>query len=64
MDKPLTVARGEFMQIVVDAVNDAKLPAFVIAEVLTQALQVVRERAEFEYQEDLKKYNQSLDGKE
>jgi len=60
MDKPLTVARGEFMTTIVNAVNEARLPAFVIAEVLTQALTVVRERAEIEYKNDLDAYNKAL----
>ena len=63
MDKPLTVARGEFLKTIIDVVNDAQMPSFVKAEVLSQVLAVVRENAESEYQNDLKIYNESKEDK-
>lgn len=63
MDKPLTVARVEFMQTIIDAVNNAQMPSFVKAEVLSQVLGVVREQAESQYQNDLKIYNESKEDK-
>lgn len=35
MEKPITLRRAEFMQMLAQAINESKLPAFVIADCLT-----------------------------
>lgn len=52
MDKPITVARAEFAEQVVHAVNEAGLPAFVLAEVLKDILGEVEKEAVKQYRND------------
>ncbi len=56
MDKPITVAREEFTQDLIKMVNTAELPAFVIADILKDALAEIRRIAERQLAEDRQKW--------
>ena len=60
MNKPLTVARQEFLEAVVMLVNKSPLPAFVLAEMLEVALKRVNLVANQEYQQDKAAWEESL----
>lgn len=55
MEKPITIARQEFIEELVSLVNTSGLPAFVISEVLTTMLQATREQEKIQLEEDRKK---------
>ena len=46
MNKPITLARKEFIEKIVAACNESQLPAFVVADVLGEAEKAARELAE------------------
>ena len=52
MNKPLTVARQEFTETIVDAINNAELPFFVISDILKSALVEVDKMSQAQYQQD------------
>lgn len=54
MNKPITIARQEFTQAIVDAVNNAELPMFVISDILKSALTEVDKLAQAQYEADVK----------
>lgn len=56
MDKPITVAREEFRRDLVDVINNAKLPAFVIRGVIEEILPVLKDQENMQYQKDLQNY--------
>lgn len=60
LDKPATLLQREFKTAIVTAINESGLPAFVIVPVLEQALAEVRGIEEQQYQEDLRKYEETL----
>ena len=60
MDKPLTVARQEFTEKIVDVINSANLPAFVVAEVLQKCVVEIENIAKQQYEMDKKQYEASL----
>ena len=53
MNKPLTVARQEFAETIVTAINQAEVPAFVISEVLKNALVEVEKISQAQYEKDM-----------
>lgn len=57
MDKPITVARQEFMDALVNLVNGSELPAFVITPLLELVTKKVAALEEQQYQHDLKAWN-------
>ena len=59
-DKPLTVARHDYMQTMVDATNNSNLPAFVIVEVLENLLREMRPMMDAELKRDLASYRASM----
>lgn len=56
MQKPITVAREEFVTAIVDAINGAELPAFVKLDVLTNCVRELSELAKAQYKRDLADY--------
>lgn len=58
MQKPLSVARREYIQSVVDLTNNSGLPMFTIVDILDGILKDARNLAETEYQRDLAAYKQ------
>lgn len=60
MQKPITVARHDYMQSVVDATNNSNLPAFVIVEVLEGILREVRPMMDTELKRDTATWRASL----
>ena len=60
MNKPLTVARQEFLDNIAMIINQTPLPAFVIAEMLDVALKRVNLIAEQEYRQDKAMWEESL----
>lgn len=59
MDKPITVARKEFIDKLVELINGSGLPAFILADVLAGCMKEVSELADKQYQADLKAYKES-----
>ena len=41
--KPITVARRDYMNTIIDVTNNSELPAFVVAEILEKILSQVKE---------------------
>ena len=60
INKPLTVARQDYLAAVCDATNQANLPAFVVVEVLDRLLTQMRKAAEQELKRDAAKYRNAL----
>lgn len=58
MDKPITVARKEFLDNLVELINTSKLPAFMIVDVFESTLPALRTQAEQQYLADLKKWKE------
>ena len=58
MDKPITIARQDFIEDVVGLINGSGLPAFVIIDSLEALLPALRTQAEQQYQADLAKYKE------
>ena len=56
MGKPMTVARQEYMQKIVDATNACPLPSVFKADVLEAALRQLRELAGRELKRDMEAY--------
>ena len=59
MEKPSTVLRQEFMENLASLINSSQLPAFVIADILKNTLQVTHELAEKQYRIDLAKWEEA-----
>lgn len=62
MNKPLSVARREYIQTVVDLTNNSGLPMFTIVDILDGILKDARNLAETEYQRDLAAWNKQQEG--
>ena len=56
MAKPITVARQDFTEQILELVNKAELPAFVIAEVLEKLTAQMNQLALIQYQQDAQAY--------
>lgn len=56
MNKPITLARHEYMQKIVDATNACPLPSVFKADVLESALRQLRELADKELKRDMEAY--------
>lgn len=53
MQKPITVARQEFIETVANAVNNSDLPAFLVIDVLRMFLSQLKPQEEQQFQRDL-----------
>lgn len=58
--KPLSVARAEFMDGIVDMVNNANLPMFVVEYILKDVLEEVHSVARKQYEKDKEEYYSSV----
>jgi len=52
MTKPLTIARQEFIEAIVEDINNAELPFFVISDILKSTLAEVKKMSQVQYQQD------------
>lgn len=59
MNKPITVAREEFKQQLIDAITHSDLPAFVVLDILNAAASEVGRAAAQQYAADLKAYQEN-----
>lgn len=53
MDKPITVARQEFMEKMAALINESQLPSFIIADIFELTIPTLRSYAEQQYKADL-----------
>lgn len=58
--KPLVVARNDFVNDVVNLINETELPMFAIGDVLKEVLLQVKEQADAEYEAAKKQYEKEL----
>lgn len=58
--KPITVARNDYINAIVQATNKSGLPAFAVAEVLEKILHEVQAKIDTEYKADSAKYRAAL----
>ena len=56
MDKPITVARQEFIESTVISINQSGLPAFVLAEVLQGLVNTLRQQEQQQLERDMEAY--------
>lgn len=59
MNKPLTIARQEFTENIVEAINNSELPFFVVSDILKSALVEVDKMAQAQYQRDKDSWEKS-----
>lgn len=60
MDKPATMLQREFKEKIIGAINESKLPAFVITPILEQALAEVKAIEEKQYEADKAAYEEDI----
>ena len=60
MDKPTTVARQEFMDALVQLINDSNLPPFVLAPILEGVTRQIADLERQQYEKELAEYNDAL----
>ena len=58
--KPMSVARQEFIDHLIDDINNCELPLFIIEPILQDILTSVKAAAQQQYQEDKMQYEQLL----
>lgn len=61
MDKPITVARQDFMESLVQLINNSGLPAFMIADIFELTLPSLRTQAQQQYENDKSSYEKEGD---
>ena len=59
MEKPLSVSREEFVDGLVNLVNNSNLPMFVVLDVLKGAVEEVKDAAARQYEQDRLAYEKS-----
>ena len=64
MNKPVTVVREELRQTIASAVNDANLPAFVVADMFDGFLRELRALEQKQYEADVRAYKESEDNED
>ena len=64
MNKPITVAREEYVQKVVEATNSCGLPAFVVRDVLKSLLDEANALANQQLRQDAKEWEKFLESQE
>ena len=60
MDKPITVATEDLKKAMVEAINDCKLPAFIVGYVLKDILTEIEKINQDQMAYDRKTYEESL----
>ena len=58
--KPVTLIRQEFIDTLVDEINNGQLPMFVIEPILQDLLDQVRTAAQKQYESDKRQYEEQL----
>ena len=58
--KPLSVARQEFIEQLVDDINNCQLPMFVVEPILQDVLNMVKTAAQKQYEADKARYETLL----
>lgn len=58
--KPITVARNEFVQDLVNLCNNSGLPFFVLEDILKNLTQEVHAAAQKQLEDDTKRYQEQL----
>ena len=65
MNKPLTIARQEFAQALVELINNSGLPAFIMSDLVNQAKTELDKLANAQYEADVKAWEEAnTDNKE
>lgn len=59
MERPLSVAREDFVDALVALINNSGLPMFVVLDVLKGAEAEVKSAAQAQYEQDKKAYEES-----
>ena len=62
--KPMSVARQEFIDHLVDDINNCELPMFIIEPILQDILASVKAAAKVQYEEEKKQYEQMINHKQ
>lgn len=62
--KPVTLIRQEFVDTLVDEINNCPLPMFVIEPILQDLLDQVRTAAQKQYEADKRQYEEQLNAVE
>ena len=60
INKPLSVARQEFIEQLVDSVNSCQLPLFVVESIVEDLLSMVRSAAKKQYEAEKAQYEMQL----
>lgn len=60
MNKPLTVARQEFAENIVELINNSQLPAFALLEILKSCEAELTVLSQKQYEQDKAEYEKSL----
>ena len=60
--KPISVVRQEFIEQLIDDVNNCQLPMFVIEPILEDLLKMVRTAAQEQYKTEKAQYEAQLQG--
>lgn len=60
LSKPITIVRQEFIDKMIQDVNDCQLPLFVIESILQDVLALVKTAAQKQYESDKIQYEQQL----
>ena len=63
MERPLSVAREDFVNALVELVNNSGLPMFVVLDVLKGATEEVKEAASRQYEQEKLEYEKSKEEK-
>ena len=58
--KPLSIVRQEFIEQLINDVNDCQLPLFVIEPILEDLLKMVRTAAQKQYEAEKAQYEEQL----
>lgn len=58
MSKPMTIARAEMLQRIYAAINEAELPAFVVADALERLTAEARAAADEQFARDMAEFQE------
>lgn len=58
MDKPASIRRVELRKTIMEAIDNSKLPPYVVTEVLKGILNVSVRNEEYQYRADLARWNE------
>lgn len=64
VQKPITVARAEFISSMTSMINNSMLPPFIIEPILKDMLNDVRIMAQRQLEQDTKRYQDALEAQE